>query len=500
MSIKSTLSIRMLVVIGVTALVIALPVVALMQESAVAAPPPPLRGPFKFVEVPQKPVNAAGASAIYFSPLYTETFDGPIAAKPGWSLEVNTTITNTPDQHMWEYVAQSNYPGQPFTHTLWSASLLTGRPVNYTVYADSTYLPWMDTWAIYGPLDRQTYRQFQATFSFYLDTDPGAKFGWAASSDGTNFCGQSLSGHVGKWITATFDLASCPGDTNRPVYLAFLLQSNGDTPNGLGAFVDNLTIGGAPWIKSYMPFIRRDPTPTVPPASPTPPFAGVRSWDFEPNSDNSAWCLTSNSDDWSAGTKNIGGSLSTFYILRVHPSEYLAMLSPRYSTPANYRIAAQFNFLRFDAGRSLGDYGSAQFGLIFGVDAFGFPPGDGQQCSWGGNADGSWYKFMLKIKDGGGGYVTRLERFDQNQGFTLLNESNLPAGLSISRSNWNTMILDRNGSGIVASINGIQVLSLSDGTYKGSRWFGIFTETQGNNANSVFESDWDNIQVYNLTP
>jgi hypothetical protein len=155
--------------------------------------------------------------------------------------------------------------------------------------------------------------------------------------------------------------------------------------------------------------------------------------------------------------------------------------------------------LRFDASQSLSSYGTAQFGLIFGVDSFGFPPGDGQQCAWGGNSDGSWYKFILKIKDGGGGYVTRVERFDQNNNFTLLNESDLPAGIAIDRSNWNTMTLDRNGCGIVAYINGIQVQNLSDCTYLGGRWFGIFTETLGNNPGD-WESDWDNIQVYNLTP
>jgi hypothetical protein len=46
MSIKTTLSVRLLAVTGVTALLIALPVMAMLQQPAVAAPPPPLRGPF----------------------------------------------------------------------------------------------------------------------------------------------------------------------------------------------------------------------------------------------------------------------------------------------------------------------------------------------------------------------------------------------------------------------------------------------------------------------
>jgi hypothetical protein len=503
MSIKSILSVRLLVVIGVTALIIAVPML-MMQQPAMAAPPPPLRGPFKFIELPQESTRSTGASTISYSPFYTETFDGPIEQKSGWQLRVNTTITNTPDQHKWEYVAQSDYPGQPFTHTLWSASLLTGRPVNYTVHSNSTYLPWMDTWAVYGPLDGRTYRQFQATFSFYLDTDPGAKFGWAASSDGTNFCGQSLSGHVRQWITTTFDLPSCPGDTRRPVYLAFFFQSNGDTPDSLGAFVDNLTLSGAPWLNTYMVNVRLDPTITPTPtpiASPTPilpPANLVKSWDFEPSSDSSNdWC-TGSTDAWKADKISIGGS--TFYFLKIKQTYSLAMQSPRYQTPNNYRISAQFNFVRFNSGYSLSDFGSAQFGLVFGVngDTFGTDPNPPDRCPWD-ETVGGYYKFMLKIKEGGGGYVTRLERFADNN-WILLNESELPVGLGISRTDWNTMTIDRNGSGIVAYINGFQVLNLTDTAYMGGRWFGVFSQAGGHDRDSAFESDWDNVQVYNLTP
>jgi hypothetical protein len=73
-------------------------------------------------------------------------------------------------------------------------------------------------------------------------------------------------------------------------------------------------------------------------------------------------------------------------------------------------------------------------------------------------------------------------------------------GLGISRTDWNTMTIDRNGSGIVAYINGFQVLNLTDGTYTGGRWFGVFSQVGGHDRDSAFESDWDNVQVYNLTP
>jgi hypothetical protein len=504
MSIKTTLSVRLLIVIGVTALLIALPVMAMLQQPAVAAPPPPLRGPFRFVELPNVPEASAADDTIVWTPLYTQTFDTALFGKPGWQLTVTNAITDTPDQHRWEYVFSSSYPGQNFKSTLWSSAWLPGAQVNYTVYTNSTYLPWMDTWAIYGPLDGQTYRQFQATFSFYLDTNPGAKFGWAASSDGTNFCGQSLSGHIGQWSTATFDLPSCPGDTSRPVYLAFFFQSNGDTPIGLGAFVDNLTISGVTWLKTYFPYFRRDPTPTPSPtpiASPTPISLLVKTWDFnDPLSDSSnEWCSGS-TDDWSANKVAMGPNGSIAYLIKSKQGSMLKMLSPLYTTPNNYRITAQFNFLRFNTGYSLSDFGSAQFGLIFAVegDTFGNDPAPADRCPSDPSA-GAYHKFMLKINPGGGGYVTRLERVT-NGNWVLLNESSLPSGLSISRTDWNTMTLDRRGNGIVVYINGIQVLNYSDSTNTGGRWFGLFTQTLGNNRDGAFESDWDNIQVFNLSP
>ena len=91
MNIKSTLSVRMLVVIGVTALIIALPVVALMQESAVAAPPPPLHGPFRFIELPQGSAANTASSTVQWVPVYTQTFTfgGEFS---GWTTTRSTDI------------------------------------------------------------------------------------------------------------------------------------------------------------------------------------------------------------------------------------------------------------------------------------------------------------------------------------------------------------------------------------------------------------------------
>ena len=500
MNIKNILSVRLIVVAVVTALIIALPILALVQEPAVAAPPPPLKGPFKFIELPSdyKANSLSGTALLTPTVIYSDTFASfvpvinPNLNVPGWQLFVNSGATD----QKWGRILLSD---SIFTNTLWSTGYYSPQQS-----AGSTYVPNMDTWVVYGPLNNNKFRQLQVQFDYYLDGDPGAAFGWAASADGQNFCGRTeLSSHIGKWIrNAKVDLASCPGQSGTPVYVAFFFKSDAANPVGLGAFVDNVVISGVPWLNMYLPYVRRDPTPTASPtplASATPLYSLVKSWDFnDPASDSSnQWCSGS-TGDWSANKISIGGS--TFYLLKVKQDATMVMQSPRYSTPTNYRITAQFGFLRFDASRGLGDYGSAQFGLIFGVDGdtFGTDPNPADRCPWDAGT-GGYYKFMLKIKDGGGGYVTRLER-STNGDWTLLNESSLPSSITINRSDWNTIQLDRSGSGIVVYINNVQVLNMTDGTYKGSRWFGLFTQTLGNNRDGVFESDWDNIQIYNLTP
>jgi hypothetical protein len=47
-------------------------------------------------------------------------------------------------------------------------------------------------------------------------------------------------------------------------------------------------------------------------------------------------------------------------------------------------------------------------------------------------------------------------------------------------------------------VNGVQVLSWSDSTKTGPAWWGVFTETKGKNKDGKFESNWDNIRVYDL--
>ncbi len=487
---------RALALFGLMALIVVVAALALTQTSTVAAPPPPLRGPFRFIELPDKAGAAKVSNGVQRVPIYTQTFGTGFYSDSDWNITNTTTLYNPPAPYLWGIVQQNEYATQSFTDTLWvKADAKQGIVYErYKLPSGATYTETMDTWAIYGPLDAQQYAYFQAQFSFYLDTSPGAHFGWAASADGTNFCGQSLSGHIQQWVTATFDLPTCPGQTGRPVYLAFFFQSDDSTPAGLGAFVDNLVISGVPLYKVYLPLVRRDPTPTPSPTPTAEPYPLARSYDFEPGTSTTGdWC-SKDTADYTSGIKSVGGSNS--YYLKVKQDSWMVMQSPRVDPPGNYRITANFTLLAMDDSLSLANYGGDQFGLIFGVwGGEAFPPEDSSHCSWSqGAGDGGYYQFIIKVKNDGSGYHTRLERHEKQTTQQIITGSDV----TISRTAWNTLQLDRKGSGLVIYVNGVQVLSWSDSTKTGAAWWGVFTEATGKNTDGKFQSNWDNIQIYNL--
>jgi len=487
---------RLVIVTAGVTLMIVVTALAVFQSPTVAAPPPPLKGPFRFIKVPDMGSAAAAAPTAQWTPFYTETFDAPISSKPGWQLTVTTALTDTPSQLKWEYVAQSSNSSGAFTSTLWSSAFQVGRITNYVVTSTSSYSPWMNTWAIYA-LDPQKYARFKVAFDFWLDTDPGAQFGWAVSCDGTNFYGPSpLSGHARTWIHGAPEPAGCPGQAGAPAYVAFFFQSDGSAPVGLGAFVDNLVVYGLPWYKTYMPLVRRDPTPTPTPTPTVIPYVLVQTYDFE--SDYQGWCQhTDYVDNWLA--QRVYVDSSNAYRVGVNTSDLVAMTSPHYNPPSDYRIKANFS-LRDMTSFNLNSYNGAKWGLIFGVNSTPFDPDDPDHCGYAPNV-GGYYKFTIKIKDDGSGYQTKLERWDGGGNTQLVGLTDLPSGVSISQTDWSTITLDRNGSGIVVYINGIQVLNTSDGTWTGSRWWGVFAEEpSGYSDNQPFETNWDNIQIYDLTP
>jgi len=355
----------------------------------------------------------------------------------------------------------------------------------------------METWAVLK-LDPQQYAHFRVSFDYWVDTEPGATFGWAFSCDGTNFYGKTETyGHSRQWLPMKgVELTNCPGQFSMPGYFAFLFRSsNTETPVGLGAFVDNVVVSGRVWNKIYMPSVRRDPTPTASPTPTVQPYPLTQSYDF---GSLGKWCSTSN-DSWASGIVSLGGSNA--YYLAMKQTSYLWTLSPRDSSADNFRITADFNLLRMNSSLSLYNYRGARFGLVFSVKGAPFDPNDA--CFYnGGQADSGigYYRFIIRINDSGTGYQTLLTRWEngvepeQNGSFV-----NLPAGVTINRTGWNTMQIDRYGANIKAYINGTLVQEWNNSNTTGG-WFGLFTETAGNNPSPYFESDWDNIKVYNLKP
>jgi hypothetical protein len=497
---------RLIIVACGVMLMVIVTALALVQTPTVAAPPPPLSLPFRLIELPADMAAQTAPPDFVYTPFYTQTFgDNSI-----YTDTAHWTRTSMPGASTttWARVLDASaYPSLNLTDTLWAvADPGPGLPTTYTVYAGATYTQNMDAWVILQLPDYQDYARFQAKFDYYLDAGPGATFGWAVSNDGHTFCFHSeTGGELQKWQTITFTLPSCSGNLGVPVYLAFFFQSSHtDTPVGLGPFVDNLVISGARWNRSYLPIIGKvfptfTPTPIASPtptASPTPPYTLVRSWDFNNPNDMQGWCSTSNSD-WSAGIYSSGNAKNA-YFLKVKHANWEVMDSPRYTTPDNYRITALFNVLQLRSDLSLYNYAGSYIGLIFGVEGDTFGNDPSLTCQWAQDT-GGYYKYIIKIKSNGSGFTERLERFDSGNWVLLGNETDL-ASASISRSSWNSIVLDRNGSGIVIYINGVMVLYISDGTYKNGRWFGVFTQSFDNIGSEPWEGNWDDVKVYNLTP
>jgi hypothetical protein len=149
---------------------------------------------------------------------------------------------------------------------------------------------------------------------------------------------------------------------------------------------------------------------------------------------------------------------------------------------------------------NLYDYRGARFGLLFTVKGNPFDPNNA--CTYnGGYADSGigFYRFIIRINDAGSGYQTLLTRWEngvepeQNGSFV-----DLPAGVTINRTGWNKLRIDRYGANIKAYINDTLVQNWDNSNGGTGGYFGLFTETTGNNPSPYFESDWDNIKVYKL--
>jgi len=127
----------------------------------------------------------------------------------------------------------------------------------------------VDSWLIYGPVDLTQHVRARASFNWWLDSAEGDMLSWCvltepavSSLQDVQECGTTRwSGPIAAWVHAELDL-----DTKSPgaeaTYVAFRFTSDDDPASGLGAFLDDFTISVAGPATVYLPFVRRDPTPT----------------------------------------------------------------------------------------------------------------------------------------------------------------------------------------------------------------------------------------------
>jgi hypothetical protein len=497
---------RLIIVTAGVTLLVVVTALTLFQSPTQAAPPPPLTGPLHLTILPTSSAVQPSASAdVNWTPIYTETFDTSILSPSrGWTITVTNELTSTPSQLEWEYVGQSSNSSGAFTSTLWSSAFQVGRFTNYVVTETSTYSPWMSTYAAYA-LDTQHYASFRVQYDYYLDTESGGgRFGlaYSCSDDVNHFYTFGLqSGHLRTWVQVISDLPTTCSGSARPAYVAFVFQSDGSTPSGLGAFVDNLVVYGAPWYKAYLSFARIDPTST-PTLTPTPNVLSgtpVLTYTYE-YEEQPRWCQNNDAtQNWTTILEQPPGGTSKAYRIWVNRSD-VRMESPQEDPPSNYGIQTKFSFFDMTGFDTMTRQG-AQWGLIFGVNGHVF--GDvasGDHCDADPNGDG-YYQFMLRINSVGS-YDYKLRRMAAGAETILIDWTAVPSSIAstISSSGWNLLRLNRNGSGIQIFINNNKLLDTYDGTWTGTRWWGFFIKWPGASDSSDFRVNWDDTIVYNLTP
>jgi hypothetical protein len=175
------------------------------------------------------------------------------------------------------------------------------------------------------------------------------------------------------------------------------------------------------------------------------------------------------------------------------------MLSPQYDPPSDYSIETKFSFQDM-TGFNMVSHAYAKFGLIFGVDGVVFNPWDTNHCDADPSGDG-YYEFRVRVNGAGTGYEYQLRRLEHGvEKWSYANWAALPAGVSISSTDWNTLRLDRKGSGIIVYINGQQIVSTTEGTWTGTRWWGFTTDCPSCDEDLAFRVNWDDTHIYRILP
>ena len=458
-----------------------------------------LKPPFKLVRTgtvtsfgPHGPATLPLSATIIMSQTFDNTYSPtPDLNQTGWH---ESYVAAAASHVTWKYVGTA-----PLANTVWSAGSSLLNP------ATGTYTNGQQALLIYGPLDLTDYYQLVMTGTYWLDTAPGDYFGLAYSTDGTQWnelyaessADPSLS-HAHTFYASLNQIARTSG-----VWVALTFVSNNDNLVARGAFVRNVVLRGNSTLKNYLPFVRIDKTPT-PTFTPTPPPA-LYNYTFGNGASNNPDFLT-----WGGKVSNVdcfttdsgGCKWGQDVITNGNPDgamnmyqtglDALAGASPNNTAPTDFELSADFYVVQGKSDARLGivfDASNSAFGLDNGTPFF--------------DPNRNLYKFDLQFNENDSTIMSyyRLQEcgVDINACGNIVDKTSLPVGLVGNTGTWNTIKIQRLGNNIKVYVNGSLLVNIDDGTYVGSKKYGLFLQTKRHNsATNPLKIRFDNVQVRSL--
>jgi hypothetical protein len=357
------------------------------------------------------------------------------------------------------------------------------------------YPPNVDSWLIYGPVDLTEVVDGVVSFNYWLESDAGDEFGLFVSTNGTSYAGVSIvSGGTGGWTAVNYDLGSYAGSST--LYLAFRFASNANAnpANLRGAFLDDVQLHLRFLDKTYLPLIRKDPTPTFTPTptltpsptptntpsptptiTPTPTATPITAYYFDNFNDPFAtnWAMRrTNTAAWIIEPLTQQGIIQ----LNVDSPESNLLVSPLVAAPSsrNYTIET---VARFVNPQNLHTYG-----VVFAGDLIGQPCPNNNFTS----CFNQYYYLRVQWRNDAGTFLEyKLSRVDQHDS----NNNPIPITLidwmrvSAPPNEWNRWnIVVRSNGDITVLLNNQWLGTINDSAHLGNfgRYFGISAYTRNN--------------------
>jgi hypothetical protein len=467
------------------------------QDSGTLKPPFKLNrtGPVSSFEL-HGPVALPLSAPIIMSQTFDSTYYPTTTLNAlGWH---ESYIGGATSQYTWEYVGMA-----PLTDTVWSARRNPGGLPRLDPATD-TYTKGMQALLIYGPLNLTDYTKLVMTGTYWLDTAGRPLddyLGVAFSTDGTNWEQRYAESASDPSLSQSHVFyASLDEVARKPVvWIALIFVSNDDDQVGRGAFVKDVVLRANPAYKIFLPLIRLDPTPT-PTLTPTPSF--VYDYTFGSGQSTDAQFATwgGKVTDADCTTADAGGcQWGQNIVTSGHPGgamhmyqnglNALAGASPNNLAPTDFELSADFYAIQ---GKS-----DSRLGLVFGAsdNAFGRSGGTPYFDPYR-----NMYKFDLQFNENDNTVMSyyRLQKFVTASGGyeTIVDKSILPSGLVGHTGTWNNIKIQRLGTKIKVYVNGSQLIDVNDGTYIGSKKYGLFLQSKGlNSAGNPLRIYFDNVQV-----